>query len=46
MLDKPQKPTCMTVGPLIAASLEPLADQQNAACQRAFYRYNFGGCLS
>ena len=36
MLDKLQKWICRTVGPLLATSLEPLA--------QLFYRYYFGRC--
>ena len=38
LLDKLQKWICWTVGPLLAASLEPLA--------HLFYRYYFGRCSS
>ena len=40
LLDKLQKQICRTVGPSLAASLEPLA--QNVASLSLFYRYYFG----
>ena len=46
LLDKPQKPICRTVGPSLAASLEPLAHRQNVASLRPFYRYYFDRCSS
>ena len=46
LLDKLQKRICRTVGPLLAASLEPLAHQQNVARLSLFYRYYFGRCSS
>ena len=44
LLDKPQKRTCRTVGPLLAAFLEPLAHRPNVASLSPFYRYYFGRC--
>ena len=44
LLDKLQKWICSTVGPLLATSLEPLAQDQNVASLSLFYRYYFGGC--
>ena len=35
-----------TVGPSFAASLVPLADQQNVASLTLFYRFFFGRCSS
>ena len=46
LLDKLQKRICRTVGPSLAASLEPLAHRQNVASLSLFYRYYFGGCSS
>ena len=46
LLDKLQKQICRTVGPLFAASLEPLAHCQNVASLILFYRYYFGRCSS
>ena len=46
LLDKLQKRICRTVGPSLAASLEPLAHCRNIASLSLFYRYNFGRCLS
>ena len=37
---------CRTVGPSLAASLEPLAHRQNVASLSLFYRYYFGRCSS
>ena len=39
LLDKLQKWICRTVGPSLAASLEPLAHRQNVARLSLFYRY-------
>ena len=39
LLDKLQKQICWTVGPLLAASLEPLAHCQNVTSLSLFYRY-------
>ena len=41
LLDKLQKRICRTVGPLLAASLEPLAHRRNVASLSLFYRYYF-----
>ena len=46
LLDKLQKRRCRTVGPSIAASLEPLTHRQNAASLSLFYGYFFGRCSS
>ena len=46
LLDKLQKRICRTVGPLLAASLEPLAHRRNVASLSLFYRYYFGRCSS
>ena len=46
LLDKLQKWICRTVGPSLAASLEPLAHRRNAASLSLFYRYFFGRCSS
>ena len=46
MLDKLQKWICRTVGPSLAASLEPLAHRRNVASLSLFYRYYFGRCSS
>ena len=46
LLDKLQKRICRTVGPSLAASLEPLAHRQNVASLSLFYRYCFGRCSS
>ena len=46
LLDKLQKWICSTVGPLLAASLEPLAHCQNVASLSVFYMYYFGRCSS
>ena len=42
LLDKLQKRICRTVGPLLAAFPEPLADRQNVAGLSLFYRCYFG----
>ena len=44
LLDKLQKRICRTVGPSLAASLEPLAYRRNVASLSLFYRYYFGRC--
>ena len=36
---------CKIVGPLLAASLEPLVHRQNVASLSLFCRYYFGRCL-
>ena len=46
LLDKLQKGICRTVGPSLAASLDPLARRQNVASLSLFYRYYFGRCSS
>ena len=46
LLDKLQKRICRTVGPSLAASLEPLAHCQNVASLSLFYSYYFGRCSS
>ena len=46
LLDKLQKWICRTVGPSLAASLEPLAHRQNVASLSRFYWYYFGRCSS
>ena len=45
-LDKLQKRICRTVGPSLAASLEPLVHRRNVASFSLFYRYYFGRCSS
>ena len=45
-LDNRQKRICRTLGPLLAASLEPLAYRGNVANLSLFYRYYFGKCSS
>ena len=42
LLDKLQKRICRTVGPSLAASLEPSAHRRNVASLSLFYRYYFG----
>ena len=46
LLDKLQKRICRTVGPSLAASLEPLAHCRNVASLSLFYRYYFNRCSS
>ena len=46
LLDKLEKRICRTVGPSLAASLEPLAHRRNLASLSLFYRYYFGRCSS
>ena len=46
IVDKLQKWTCWTVGPLLAASLEPLDHRQNVATLSLFSRYCFVRCSS
>ena len=46
LLDKLQKRICRTVGPSLAASLEPLAHRRKVASLSLFYRYYFGKCSS
>ena len=45
-LDKLQKRICRTVGPSLAASIEPLAHCQNLASLSLFYGHYFGRCSS
>ena len=44
LLDKLQKGICTTVGPSLAASLEPLSHRRNVASLSLFCRYYFGRC--
>ena len=44
--DRLQKRICRTVGPSLAACLEPLVHCRNVASLSLFYRYYFGGCSS
>ena len=46
LLDKLQKRICRTIGPSLAASLEPLAHHRNVARLSIFCRYYFGRCSS
>ena len=46
LLDKLQRRICRTVGPSLAASLEPLAHCQNVVSLSLFCRYYFGRCSS
>ena len=46
LLKKLQKQICRTVGPALAASLEPLAHRRNVAGLSLFYRYYSGRCSS
>ena len=46
LTSKLQKPICWTVGPSLAASLQPLAHRRNVASLSLFYRYYFGRCSS
>ena len=46
LLDKLPKRICRTVGPSLAASLEPLAHCRNVASLSLFCRYYFGRCSS
>ena len=46
LLDKLQKWIYRTVGPSLAAPLEPLAHRQNVVSLSLFYRYYFGWCSS
>ena len=46
LLDKLQKRICRTVGPSLAASLEPLAHRRNVASLSLFCRYYFDRCSS
>ena len=44
LLDKLQQRICRTVGPSLAASVEPLAHLRNVASSSLFYRYYFDRC--
>ena len=44
LFDKLQKRICRIVGPLLAASLEPLAHRRNMACLSFFYMCYFSRC--
>ena len=46
LLDKLKKQIFRTVGPSLAASLEPLAHRRNVTSLSLFYRYYFGRCSS
>ena len=46
LLDKLQERICRTVGPSLAASLEPLSHGRNVTSLSLFYRYYFGRCSS
>ena len=46
LLDKLPKRICSTVGPSLAACLEPLAHRGNVASLNFSYRYFFGRCSS
>ena len=46
LLDKLQKRKCRTVGPSLAASLEPLAPRRNVGSLSVSYRYYFSRCSS
>ena len=46
LLDKLQNRTCRTVGPSLAAYLEPLAHRRVVASLSLFYRYYFVRCSS
>ena len=46
LLDELQKQMCRTVGPSLAASLEPVAHRRNVASLTLFHRYYFGRCSS
>ena len=46
LLDKLQKRICRTIGPSLAAYLEPFAHRQNVASLSLFCRYYFGRCSS
>ena len=46
LVDKVQKWICRTVGPSLAASIEPLAHRRNIARLSLSYRYYFGRCSS
>ena len=46
LLDKLQKEICRTVGPSLAASIEPLAHLQNVTDRSLFCSYYYGRCSS
>ena len=46
LLDQLQNQICKTVGPTLAASLEPVAHCRNVACLSLFHRYCFDRCSS
>ena len=46
LFDKLQKQICRTIGPSLAASLEPLAYHRNIASLSLLYRYYFDRCSS
>ena len=46
LLDKLQQRICRTVGPSLAASLEPLSHRRNVDSLSLFYRYYFSRCSS
>ena len=46
LLDKLQKRICRTIGPSLAASLEPLVHCRNIASLSLFYRHYLGRCSS
>ena len=46
LLDNLEKRICRTVGPSLAASLEPLSHRRNVASLSLFYKYYFGRCSS
>ena len=46
LLDKLQKRICRTVGPSLAASLEPLVHRRNVTSLSLFYKYYFRRCSS
>ena len=46
LLDKLQERICRTVGPSLAASLDPLAHRRNVASLSLFYKYYFDNCSS
>ena len=46
LFDKLQNGICRTVGPSLAASLEPLAHRWNVTSLSLFYRYYLGRCSS
>ena len=46
MLDKLQKGICRTIGPSLAAFLEPMVHCQNVSSLSLFWRYYLGKCKS